>query len=66
MLKPSLRPDARLNRIDAAGMQARPVSSFGQEGKTGSVPGRGMKRQRLDAVAVLEFGLASENPHIAR
>ena len=55
-----------MNRIDAAGMQARRVSSFGQEGETGSVPGRGMKRQRLDAVVVLEFGLASENPNVAR
>jgi hypothetical protein len=66
MLKPSLSLEARLNRIDGAGMQARPVISFVQEGETGSVPGRGMKRQRLDAVIVLEFGLASENPNVAR
>ena len=36
------------------------------EVETGSIPGRGMKRQCLDTVIVLEFSLASEDPNVAR
>jgi len=43
-----------------------PRQFVGPEVETGSIPGRGMKRQCLDTVIVLEFSLASEDPNVAR